>query len=366
MFTRRAGRLRPFKPLARAPGLTEQAFKNKVALRGGETKLALVECFERRAHIVQRPERDIEARIGSGIAQRSRDVPLKSASTKPGRLVTLQALDEGLRTIKRGRFKWCFDRRPPDVRFIRQPDAERGQHACEGMDDDRADIEIVSDKAGMLASGTAKALQGEAFSVPALFQRDLADRAGHVRDRNPQEPVGNLFWRLRGTCLGLNGLCKPLEFFADCRSIKRLVMFRPEDGGKEVRLDAPEQHVRIGDRQRATPPVSRRPRRRASALRADLQTPLFKAQDGPAPCRNGVNVHHGDAQRGAINIGFDNPLESAFINGDIGGCSAHVEPDNLLVAQCFSRPGSAHDASCWPGQDRILAPEDSSVAQPAI
>ena len=156
---------------------------------------------------------------------------------------------------------------PHDGR-VGQADAEGRQHAGQRRHDDGADAERVGDGAGVLASGAAERRQCIAGDVVALLHRDPLHGIGHVRDRDLQEPLGDLF----GSAL-VAGLPTPVLRQLDEASpnelgVDRLVALRPEHPREVAGLDAAEHDVGVGHRQRSAGAIAGRARHRARRSRA--------------------------------------------------------------------------------------------------
>jgi hypothetical protein len=86
-----------------------------------------------------------------------------------------------------------IERAPPDVRLavprhVREPHAVRGEHAREGMQQHAADAEAPRQRARVLSTRAAEHHQRVVAHVVAARDRDLADRLGHVRVRDLDEP----------------------------------------------------------------------------------------------------------------------------------------------------------------------------------
>src|SRR5580658_7899370 len=89
----------------------------------------------------------------------------------------------------------------------------------------------VSDQAGVLAAGTAEAVQRISGHVIAALHRNLLDRVRHVFDRDPDETVGDLLATLAVA-----------DFHRHRREghtyrigVERLILLRSEDFWKKIR-----------------------------------------------------------------------------------------------------------------------------------
>ena len=253
-----------------------------------------------------------------------------------------------------------LDRRLAHRRLVGQAHAVGREHAGQRMDEDPRHAERIGDAAGVLAAGTAEALQGVARDVVAARHRDLLDRVGHAADRDVDEALGDLLRRpgAAGRLFDLRGERRELR--AHDGSVERLVALRPEHLGKERRLDLADGDVRIGDRERPAAPVRRRPRIGARALRPDPKARAVESEDRAAACGHRMDRHHGRADAHAGDAGLEGPLELAGVVAHVGRGATHVEADD---ADAFDRVletelrGSHHadDAARRARQDRVLA-----------
>ena len=148
-------------------------------------------------------------------------------------------------------------------------DAVRRQHAGQRMDDDGLDAERFGDLRRVLTAGAAEAAEREARDVVAALHGDLLDRVGHALDGDAHEarrrPARG---SARSPVARADVARQRRERRARGARVERLVGVRAEHARKEVGLDAAEQQVRVGHRQRPAASVARRPRQRARRLRA--------------------------------------------------------------------------------------------------
>ncbi len=217
----------------------------------------------------------------------------------------------------------------------------------------------VGDGAGSLRPRAAEHRQAVPRDVIAPLHADRLDRVRHVLDRNPQEPLRHLLRRpadLRR---------QRREALPRRRHVERPVPPGPEDRRKELRPQPPGQHVGVGHRQRPAPPVGRRPRIRAGALRPHPHPRPVEAQDRPAARRHRMDHHHrrGDPHPGDRRV--QHPLERTREMADVRRCPAHVEADDPPLPGDLAGPDRAHHAPRRPAQDRVLALEVPRPGQPA-
>src|SRR5688572_12032875 len=146
------------------------------------------------------------------------------------------------------------------------------------MDQDTLHSQRIGHPAGMLAACPAEAGERVAGYVMASSDRDLADRRGHIVDRNMQEAFGNLLQALRAA-ERIRNLLQPRP---RRRGIDRLIALRPEDRGEFGWIDPSQAEVAVGDGERAAGAVAGRAWPRPGRLRADAEAHAVKPADRPA------------------------------------------------------------------------------------
>src|SRR3954452_18702106 len=102
--------------------------------------------------------------------------------------------------------------------------------------------------------------------------RNLADRGGHVVDRDLEKTFSDLFEALAAYCVR-----DPLQPRARRLRVERLVAVRSEYRGEMCRIDAAQEKVAIGDRQRATVAVAGGPGVRGGRFRANAKAHSVEA-----------------------------------------------------------------------------------------
>src|SRR5580692_4124334 len=111
------------------------------------------------------------------------------------------------------------------------------------------DAQGIRHLASVLAARSTEALQGIAGDVVAPCDRYALDRVCHAADGDPQGPRGSLLatdGEARGRAHALRKLRKT-QFHGG--SIERPPTVGTENFRKMLRVNAPEQHIRVGDGQ---------------------------------------------------------------------------------------------------------------------
>ena len=271
-----------------------------------------------------------------------------------------------LQLVQRGFGQHLFDRRFAHRADLGQSHAEGRQHAGERVDDDLRHAQHVGHAAGVLAAGAAEAAHRIAADVVAALDRDRLDRLRHVVDRDGEEAVGHRAGRHRGAGLAADLLGQRGKGALDHFGVERLVAIRAEHVREVGRLDPPQHHVAVGDRQRAALAVAGRAGIGAGRFRADLEAAVLEAADRAAAGRHRVDVHHRRAHPHAGHHRFEHALVGAVVVGDVGRGAAHVEADHLAQADRLAALDGADDAAGGAGQDRVLALEAVGVGQAAV
>ncbi len=250
--------------------------------------------------------------------------------------------------------------------LIGEPHTVRRQNTSERVDEDRLHAEFVGDEAGVLATGAAEALQGEARDVVPLLHRDLLDRIRHVGDGDMEKPLGD---RSRITSLA-GGVRDPIRERDELRShrlrIQGLIAARPENRGKVSRLNLPDADIGVRDRERTAPAIAGGAGIGAGAVRPDPQPRAVEMQDRAAAGRHRVDRHHRRAHPNAGDFGFKGALERPGIERHVGRGAAHVEADDSVEPGHRGGSRRADDAPGRTGQNGVLALKTAGLGQSAV
>ena len=141
----------------------------------------------------------------------------------------------------------------------------------ERMTEDVLDAERVRHLAGVLAACSTEALQGVARHVVAAGHGDALDGVRHAADRDPQRTRRGLLAADDEARSRAHALRKRGETQLHLGPIERLPAVGPEHLGEVFRVNAPEQHVRVGDGERAAAAIARGPRIGAGGFGTDAQ-----------------------------------------------------------------------------------------------
>src|SRR5262245_9698627 len=122
---------------------------------------------------------------------------------------------------------------------------------------------------------------------------------------------------------------------------------------KELWTQAAKNEIRIGDSEPFSFAIADRTRIGSSAFRPDFQGATgIEFGDGPSAGADGMNVHHGNADRHSVDLAFMSNLDVAVAKGYIGRGSTHIEGDDLRVATNLRHVKRANDAACGPRKNR--------------
>ena len=245
-----------------------------------------------------------------------------------------------------------------------EPDAESREHAGERVNQDLADAERVGDAAGMLRSGSPVAQQRELGRVMALADRDVANRARHRLDRDVEKSRGNpLDATLRR---GAHRPGERLELLPHDAGVQRLVAARAEDRRERIRADPAQQHLHVGDGERAAVAVAGRTGVRAGGARADGQSSAGIREHGAAAGGNRVDVHHRRLQPDARDGGLEALGQGAIVERNVRRGAAHVEGDQAWPAAAFGDPRRRDQAAAGPDSTALQARNASGAASPPL
>ena len=148
------------------------------------------------------------------------------------------------------------------------------------------------------------------------------------------------------------------------RRIERLIAGATEHRRKEIRLNPPEQHVAIRDRQRPAATISRRPRIGTRRLRPDSQSHAIETTNRSTTRGDRVNLHDRRTQSHAGDFSVERALVLTGVMSDVGRRATHVEADDLFEPRLARRANRADDATRRAGENRILALKLMRIGQP--
>ena len=340
-----------------------------VAHEEGET--AGVFGLERGGHVRQRADRHDDRGVGALVAQvrpvRDGDPVRRHAL---GGNLRSGVLFEGPGGLRQGVEALGGQRRLDGLLAhgddVGQPDPVRGQHAGQRVDEHPGHAQRVGHRAGVLPARAAEHVQHVLGHVVAALHRDLLDRVGHVRHGDLGE-AGRDLLRAAGVA-GVRGdlITEFRKFrFRNIR-VEGLVALLAEDPREVVRLDAAEQHVGVGDGERAAAPVAGGAGVGAGRVGPGPVPAPVEVQDGAAARGHGVDGQHRGAHPHPGDLRLVLALELAREVRHVGGGAAHVEADGLGEARVRGRAGHADDPAGRTGHDRVLAAEARRVGQPAV
>ena len=320
--------------------------------------------IERLRHIGR--ERDGERGIGAGIVERGGgDAGEGVAPAQRGGGLGAERFGDlgggGERRLVERQFEVAL----ADGAVVGEAHAIGGEHARERVDQHRLHAQLVGDETGVLPAGTAEADHGEGGGVVPLVERDLLDRRGHVGDGDAQEAFGDRLGIVRAAGCGGDLRGERLELRAHRLAIERLVAAEAEDGGEKARIELAEQHIGVGDGERAATPIAGGAGVGAGAVRPDAEAAAVELEDRSATGRDRGDRHHRHAHLDPGDLGIDRPLERAVVERDIGGGAAHVEADDPIETRGSGGARRADHAAGGAGEDRILALEARGIDQPA-
>jgi len=234
------------------------------------------------------------------------------------------------------------------------------------MDHDRVDTERIGNLARMLSAGAAEARERELRDVVAALDRDVPDRVRHALDRDADRALCDALRALREAGRRLDLGRERGETRRDDVEVDRLVRVRSERVREEVGLDAPEQDVRVGDRQRAAVPIARGSGPRAGRLRTDREPPAAERDDRAAAGRDRVNPEHRGRDAHARDLGVLRALELAGEERHVRRRAAHVEAEHAREAGRARRRDHADHAARRSRQDAVFAAEALGARKTAV
>ena len=148
--------------------------------------------------------------------------------------------------------------------------------------------------------------------------------------------------------------------------VERLVAAGAEHPREVVRLDAAEQHVGVGDGERAAAPVAGRPGIGAGRVGPDPVPAAVEVQHRAAARGHRVDGQHRRPHPHPGDLRLVLALELAREVRHVGGGAAHVEADDLVEAGLGAVLAMPTMPPAGPGHDGVLAAEAGRVGQAAV
>ena len=249
---------------------------------------------------------------------------------------------------------------------VGEPDPVGRQHPGQGMDQHRRHAQRVGHGAGVLAARAAEHVQDVLGHVVAALHRNLLDRVGHVGHGDLDEADRDLLGpaAVAGGPGDLAG--ERLELHGGGLGVQRLVATGAENAREMGGLDAAEQDVGVGQRERAAVAVAGGPGVGPRGVRADPVPAAVEVQHRAAARGHGVDGQHGGPHPDPGDLRLVLALEVPRVVRHVGRRAAHVEPDHLGEAGVLCGSRHADDAAGRAGQDRVLAAEAGRVGQAAV
>ena len=214
---------------------------------------------------------------------------------------------------------------------IREKLSQRRQVTGKTRDQDPGDRQLLGDQEDMHRPRPAEAEQREVARVEAAMDRDLAHRAGHLGDRDPERAVGE-----PDDVVRVEGGCEPPERRFRQRLREPQIARQRAVGGQPA-----EDQVGVGNRRlRAAAPVAGRAGNRAGALRADFERAVFPDPgDRPAAGADGVDVELRHLERIGVDlVGVADPGGELVDQRHVRRGAAHVEGDAARNAGHLADP----------------------------
>ena len=136
-----------------------------------------------------------------------------------------------------------------------------------------------------------------------------------------------------------------IKLFTNDIHIQRFVGIRSEYRWKMMGLQFAQQHIAIGDSQRAAPPVTCRSGVRTGTLRPDLKATITVRQNRPATRGDGVNIHHRRTHPDTGDFSFKAPFKLTGVVANVSRGTPHVKTNQLVVAGQTCSFNHAHNTT---------------------
>ena len=257
--------------------------------------------------------------------------------------------------------------------LIGQAHAVGRQHTRQRVHQDARHAQSVGHQTSVLPTGPTKTLQGVFGHVVAAGHRYFFDRIGHLLHSDVHKALGHRLHRHIGGCrrCGLDLRQQGIKARAHRSRVQSLVTARSKHMGEMLGLDFAQQHIGIGQGQRAAPAVTGRAWVGPRTLRAHPKPRPVKLQQRAPTCGHGVDAHHGRAHAHPCHLGFELALKLTRKMAHVSRGAAHVKANHpggaiqsfAMGKRQLGRAGHAHNATRWPRQNRILALEGMGIGQ---
>ncbi len=132
------------------------------------------------------------------------------------------------------------------------------------------------------------------------------------------------------------------------------------------RLDLPDHHIRVGDRQGSATPIACRARVCPGTVGSHPEAATVEMQDRASTGGDGVDRHHRSANLHACDLGVEGSLELSRIQRHVGRRPTHVEADHSVETRCRSCANRANHSSRRPRKDGVFSLKASGVREAAV
>src|ERR1039458_4895217 len=226
---------------------------------------------------------------------------------------------------------------------IADQNAESGKRAGQGGHDHVRDAEGFGQGAGVEASGATEGDQGEVAGIAATLDGDHADGFLHGGIDHADDTGGETF-QVQRTSLSLQPLAGDAAGAVEIEG----EVTAEEAGG----LQAAEKKVGVCDRGLRAAAVADGAGIGAGGFGTDAENAAgIEAGERASAGADGVDIEHGDADGESGDFGVAGRADSAFDQGDIGGCAAHFEGNDAGETAAAGAGGGADEASGRSGEN---------------
>ena len=221
-----------------------------------------------------------------------------------------------------------------DQALIGQAHAVGRQHTRQRVHQDARHAQSVGHQTSVLATSSTKTLQGVFGHVVATGHRYFLDRIGHLLHSDVHKALGHRLHRHVGGCrrCGLDLRQQRIKARAHRSRVQGLVTARSKHMGEMRGLDFAQQHIGIGQGQRAATAVTGRSWVGSCALRTHPKPRTIKLQQRAPTRGHGVDAHHGRAHAHPCHLGFELALKLTRKMAHVSRGAAHVKADHARGA----------------------------------